>query len=242
MPKRLVLILFVLFLFLAAGGFKKASAAILFIDPAQKSLAMSETLDIQIKVNTQGETISFVVANLTFSKDVATLTRVEKNTALTLVWFDTSETSSSIEISNNSGEISLIPGIASPGANGDAVLLATLHFTLKAAGAANVNFSNSAVYRLADSVNIFTSSTNGAYTILSADQPTPTGTLTPAPTPTITSILPTPTVAYVLTPSPTRRLPSGADTQGTALLFLMAALLTSGGIFLLYSTKAEKIA
>lgn len=202
------------------------AAATLSVTPSSQSVTVGTTLPVEVRLNTGGDAVNTVTANLTFSKDKIRLQSVSTTGSFLTIWFELPDTESEVVTANNNGEIRITGSLPTPGQSGSNSLIAKLTFVPIAAGSATLNFaSTSAVYRNSDNTNIVgTSNTGGTYTI-SEVAPTATPTLAPTSSPT-----PTPTV-----PPGTGngKLPDVGIETPTFFLFTLALLLISSGFWLL---------
>ena len=193
-----------------------SAGATLSLFPSTKSITNGETFSVEIRVDTGGESINTVTANLTYPTDKLRAQSVDTSGSFITIWFENN-------IATASGEIRLTGSLPTPGTSGTNLLFATINFVALNTGTANVEFTNScAVYRNSDNSDILGSSQDGTYTITDV---TPTATPTPAvvTTPTITA---TPT-------SGQGNLPDVGVEMPTVILFIFAiASIFFGGLLL----------
>ncbi|MBM4402204.1 MAG: hypothetical protein FJ044_03100 [Candidatus Cloacimonetes bacterium] len=202
---------FLLFTFSA-----RAAGATLSLSPATKSVVNGQTFSLEIRVNTGGESINTVTANLTYPTDKLRAQSVDTAGSFVTIWFENN-------IGTASGEVRLTGSLPTPGTSGSNLLFATVNFVALNTGTANVEFTNSsAVYRNSDNSDILGSTQDGTYTITE---------VTPTATPTPTTI-----TAPTGTPTPTTgqgNLPDVGVELPTLILFAFALIFITFGSVLL---------
>jgi hypothetical protein len=147
----------------------KAAGATLYLSPASGSVQAGSNISVGVRVNTGGETVNAVQANLSYPTDKFDFV----STTLS------SDFQFNVENVGGSGSIRIGSGSLS-GVTGDK-LVGTVTFTAKGSGAGAVNFaSGSAVTRSSDSTDILSGTTGGTYTVTTPPPPstpsTPSGT------------------------------------------------------------------
>jgi hypothetical protein len=138
----------------AAGG------SVLSLSPSTGAYGVGQTFQVGIMLNTNGEAINAVQADLSFPADKLEVTSLDYTTGgfLALVLDHTYD--------NTTGRVRLGGGIWSPGFTGAAGRVATLTFRARAAGSAAVVFdATCAVLRNADNVNVLTGTLPAQFTI-----------------------------------------------------------------------------
>ncbi|PJE65629.1 hypothetical protein COU91_00635 [Candidatus Saccharibacteria bacterium CG10_big_fil_rev_8_21_14_0_10_47_8] len=141
--------------------FASAAGATLYLTPASASVQQQNTIKIAIHVNTGGEAVSGVQADLSYPTDKFDVSAA--NVA------SSSDFPTTIETTVGSGSIHIVRGAAlgSGGISGSNLLVVDITFTAKnTAGVAAINFvSSSQVIRASDSTNILSGTTGGSYTV-----------------------------------------------------------------------------
>ncbi len=138
----------------AAGG------SVLSLSLSTGAYGVGQTFQVGIMLNTNGEAINAVQADLSFPADKLEVTSLDYTTGgfLALVLDHTYD--------NTTGRVRLGGGIWSPGFTGAAGLVATLTFRTRAGGSAAVVFdATCAVLRNADNVNVLTGTLPAQFTI-----------------------------------------------------------------------------
>lgn len=186
-----------------------AATADLSLSPASQSLQKDQSFSVEIRLNTNGESINTVTANLSYSPDKLRAISVDTSGSFVTIWFENN-------IATASGQIKLTGSVPTPGVSGSSLLFAKINFTTLAEGTATVSFdTTSAVYRNSDNTDILGTKTGGSYTITAA---------TPTVTPTITqTVVPTSTVV------PTRTLPNVGVNWPTQFLLVFSVFLIISG-------------
>lgn len=221
MPAKTLVFLSLLLLVLLSARPTQAAQASLTLVPASGTVLTNQTFNLEIRVNTAGETINTVTANLSYPIDKIRVTKVDTTNSFVTIWFENS-------IAQDLGKVKLTGSISSPGTSGSNLLLATL--TLQALAVtttgspANISFDNtSAIYRNSDNTNILSSSVGAQFTI------TASGTSTLTPVPSISQTTPTPSPSPTILPV---GLPDVGDNSPTIILLILGFLLIIGGISL----------
>jgi hypothetical protein len=142
------------------GAAAAAAGSLLSLSPSAGSYGVGKTFTVTIGLNTNGESINAVEADLTFAPDKLEVTALDYTTGGVLM-FALDHT-----YDNAAGHVCLAGGLPSPGFTGSAGHIATITFRTKAAGTASVTFdATSAVLRNSDSANVLTSTQPGQFTI-----------------------------------------------------------------------------
>jgi len=135
--KKLLPFFFFLFvLFFAHTTF----AANLNLSPSFGSYNVGNTIKVRVVLSSSDKSANAISANLTFSKDLLTLTSISKTNSLINDWVPVEPT-----YSNSNGTVNMQGVILTPGYQGSGGTILTLFFKAKAVGTANVNFSNFSV-------------------------------------------------------------------------------------------------
>jgi len=144
------------------GGAARAAAgaSTISLSPSAGTYGLDQTFQVSIMLDTNGEAVNAVQADLSFPADKLEVTGLDYRTgAFLLLVLDHS-------YDNAAGQVHVAGGLPSPGFTGTAGRVATVTFKTKAAGTANVTLdATSAVLRNADSVNILTGRQPGQFTI-----------------------------------------------------------------------------
>lgn len=151
----------------------------LSLSPSSSTITSGQDFSVQVRVNTNGQTINGVDAELSYPVNLIEVLSIN-------------DTNSNFEIkaekTASNGVITLAYGTNTPKSGN--LLVATINMRARGSGVANINFSSSSVVTSdVSNGDVLNSRTNGSYTIVA---PTNTPTLTPTPTKAPT---PTPTVA-----------------------------------------------
>jgi len=182
---------------------KFTKAATLFLSPQTGSFSVGQTITVTVRTNTHGQDVNTAEANISYSIDTLTLTKVTQGSTFYLP--------APGSPSKGAGTAYVGGGLPTPGYNGGSGLIGTLTFTAKAAGTANVTISSGKVL-LNDGfgTDAYTGNTNSTFTITPATaKPTPTPTPSPEPTAT-----PQPPPA----PTPTPHIPLPNEIFTTSYL------------------------
>jgi len=145
------------------------ASATLYVTPASAAVNNGENIAISVRVNTAGEQINAVQANLSYSQDKLQFLNIDASTSAFSV---------PAENSGGSGIVRIARSLAGGQAplSGD-FMVAIVNFKAIASGSASVSFDSSSLVAKAvvPAVDILGTSTGGAYTIN-------TPTASPAPT------------------------------------------------------------
>jgi hypothetical protein len=152
----------------AAGG------ASLYIQPSGGTFTVGSTFTVSIYVNTGGQYINAVDANLIFPPDKLQVVSPDSGKSFIQEWVGQPS------YSNSDGTLSFQGAVPTPGINTDAGLLSTVTFRVMQPGTAALQFGNSKVL-LNDGygTNALTQTTNGVYTL---QLPPPAGPIVTSPT------------------------------------------------------------
>jgi len=139
----------------------KASGATLYLSPTSGSFVSESTFDVSIMVNTGGQAINAVTADLTFSPDELQIVGPDSSSSFISVWI------AQPTFSNNEGKINLVGGLPTPGINSSAGNILTIKFRAKSAGKATISFTSASKILANDGsgTDILSSSNNATYNI-----------------------------------------------------------------------------
>lgn len=165
----------------------KASAASFWLSPSTGAVSQGQNIIIGIGVNTGGESVNAVQANLTYATDKFDFVSLgTSGSALTII----------AEKSGSGGQVRIGGGAPSPGFSGSKTI-ATL--TLKAkvsSGSTQITFNgDSKILRNSDSQNIATANPVGTFSFQQVSASTPAPSVT-----TITTTIPVPTAQTEVQP------------------------------------------
>lgn len=144
---------------------KAAWASTLSLSPSSTSTTVGLILQIQVVLNTTGESINAVQANINYPSD-----------KFDIAWINASGSAFSIEAEQTAsgGLIKISRGALPPGVTSTSANVATIGLKGKAAGSGTLSFaSGSAAARYSDSSNSLTSSSGGTYSVTAAPNPPP---------------------------------------------------------------------
>lgn len=221
-----------------------AGESTLSLDPATRTVNTGDVFGVKIKLNTGGDSINTVTANLNFDKDLLKVVSVDTSGTLFRIEFEKSW-------NNSEGSFRSTRALPRPGVNADDVFVEQVNFEAIGQGTASISFTEaSATYRNNDLQDNLGTKNGGSYTINSTGETTPTPTAIP-PTPTTGPGTPTPTWnPEVPTPTPTTAsgnptptnppataptsganpdLPNGSVTWPTGMAIVAGTILVIGG-------------
>lgn len=222
MPKLSIAQTLLLLLIIAYPKAAYAASATLTLVPNTLTVGVNQSFNVEIRVNSGGENINTVTANLTYPFDKIKVSKIDTANSFVTIWFENS-------FNQQTGKIKLTGSLPSPGTSGTNLLLATINFEALAqtttANPASVSFDNtSAIYRNSDNTNILSSTAGGQYTISG----TAAVTTTPTPIPSVDQ----PTPGLTVTPTPSS-LPNVGATSATLIFLILAVSLIIGGSLVL---------
>ncbi|MDO8537185.1 MAG: cohesin domain-containing protein [bacterium] len=156
----LVTILMVGGVFLALPHFAQAAASI-YVQPVGGTFTVGSTFDVSVYVNTGGQSVNAVQANLSFPPDKLQVVSPMTGKSLIQVWV------AQPTFSNENGTIKFQGTIPSPGINTDAGLISTVTFRVKSVGQATVRISDSSQVLLNDGkgTDVLGQTTDGIYNL-----------------------------------------------------------------------------
>lgn len=146
--------------FQGAAARAAAGGSTLSLNPSIGTYGVGQTIQVSILLDTNGEAVNAVQADLSFPADKLEVTGLDYRTGCFLMLvLDHS-------FDNATGHIRLAGGVPSPGFTGPAGRVATITFRTKSAGIASVVFdATCAALRNSDSVNVLTGTQPGQFTI-----------------------------------------------------------------------------
>lgn len=217
--KRITLILIFSGLFFFGVGQKAAHAqqVTLSFDPPTQTVAAGSTFQVDVILNTNGQSIGSLNTTITYDGAVIEAQTTDVTGSIISIWYlnETTPANDTIQLSGN---------IPTPGVNGDNLHIATITFVATSPAASQIQFSNdTSVFRESDGTNLFIpgqSNLPSIITVSSALTPEPSGQITTSLTPEPTNITPT-------------GLPDAGTTLPTYMLILLVVILAAGAVALL---------
>lgn len=162
-------LLIFLFFYLFAVNTRAAS---LSLSPASSNESLSTTFNIEIKLDTEGETIKTIKVNLTFPANFLSVEDISTSGSFIDNWTERL-------YSNTNGTINLSGQAEANGLSGRDQKIASIKFKARAQGAAAVKFAANSQILEADSANDVLSLTNskgGSYRLGAGNENQPTAT------------------------------------------------------------------
>ncbi len=164
------------------------------LSPLTNTYVVGAEVPVKILIRSDVSAANLFESKLKFDKDLLSVDRIDTSNTVVANWVEQYS-------DNNTGEISLVGGVPTPGfqsnTSGGPALMAVVYFKALKAGNAKITFTDSAaIYSNADNINILTVKDSLSLSITSEEY-TPTPVPTIVPTPIATSV-PTP----VVTPQP----------------------------------------
>ncbi|MFC1789499.1 cohesin domain-containing protein [Patescibacteria group bacterium] len=134
----------------------------LYLSPYSGTFFVSNTFDVSVFVNTEGNVINAVEIDLKFPPDLLQVTSPTAGSSFISVWADQPS------YSNKDGIINFKGGVPKPGIKTSAGLVSTITFRAKAPGIAKISFSDSSKILLADGkgTNILKTTALGEYVLV----------------------------------------------------------------------------
>lgn len=159
--KRIFLILVILILPFISGPSVKAASAELYLSPSSGSFLVGSTFSVSVFVNTEGDEINVVWAELKFPPEILQVTSPTAGASFITEWIVPPN------YSNERGIISFRGGVPG-GISTSAGLVSSITFRAVASGIAKVEFREGSRVLLHDGkgTDILTTRTNGEYRIL----------------------------------------------------------------------------
>ena len=166
---------------LVLGGFSftpspaRAAGATLYLSPAAGSYSVGSTLNVSVLVNTGGQNINAVEADLRFPADKLQVVTPAAGPSIITVW------AAQPSFSNANGTINFKGGVPSPGVNMTAGSIATVTFRVTGVGQAGIRFTDNSKVLLNDGAgtNVLSDTRGAIYTLA---LPPPEGPLVTSPT------------------------------------------------------------
>jgi Cohesin domain len=127
------------FVFLCTYLFPSTTlAATLNLVPSEGSYSVGDTISVRISVDSAGDSVNAISANLKFPSDKLTLTSISKSNSIITVWAQEPSYSNATGTAN-------IEGVVLNGYTGGSGTVASLVFKAKAVGGASVSFDTASV-------------------------------------------------------------------------------------------------
>jgi len=151
------------------------SGASLYLQPQSGSFVVGSTFTVSIYLNTGGDNINTVEADLVFPPDKLQVVSPTIGNSFFKIWFGTPT------YSNITGTLNFRGGVPSPGINTSNGLITTITFRAKTTGGATINFTDKSKVLLDDGrgSNILTSKTGANLSLI---LPPPGGPAVSSPT------------------------------------------------------------
>ena len=130
--KKYYFIIFIILLFLPLA----AKGAILYLEPSMGEYYQGDVFLAEIGLDTEGEEINVVEANLNFPKDILEVVDLEKSNSILSLWIGEPT------YFNTEGLISFVGGLPSPGYKGKDGLIGKIIFRVKKEGEARITFQD----------------------------------------------------------------------------------------------------
>jgi len=151
-----------------------AMGASLYLGPSSGTFTVGSTFTVSLYINTGGESVNAVQANLNFPPDKLQVVSPSSGESLIQVWV------TQPSYSNVNGTLHFQGAIPTPGINTQAGLLSTVTFRVKATGVATVSFADSKVFlNDGNGTDVLSQTTNGIYHLM---LPPPEGPIVSSPT------------------------------------------------------------
>ncbi|MDO8537175.1 MAG: cohesin domain-containing protein, partial [bacterium] len=146
-------------LLFAAAPSRAEAAASLYVNPPSGSFTIGSTFTVSIYVNTGGQAINAVEANLLFPPDKLQVVSPTTGRSLIQVWV------SQPTYSNEVGTLKFQGTIPTPGINTDSGLISTVTFRVKSLGTASLKFLDTSRVLLNDGrgTDVLGQTTDGIY-------------------------------------------------------------------------------
>lgn len=122
------------------------------LEASKNSYRVGDLIQVKLIVKSESDQSNLFASKLTFPSSMLEVVSIAKDRVTVKNWVEDF-------YDNQTGEISLVGGVPSPGyktsAGKSGLTLANINFRAKASGTANLNFSSdSAIYRNSDNVNL----------------------------------------------------------------------------------------
>ena len=173
--KKIFLALSILIFFLVIPSVIKAAGASLYLSPQTGKVFVGSTFDVSIFVNTGGNDVNAVKADIKFDPKKIQITNPSSGRSFISVWV------AQPSFSNIQGQVSFQGGVPSPGINTSSGLVSTITFRAIAPGETVISVLNSSQVLLDDGkgTNVLGSIGQGIYEIV---MPPPEGPRVFSPT------------------------------------------------------------
>ncbi len=172
-------LILIAFLALGSGFFIKSALAVgpasIFVGPASGTFTVGSTFTVSVYVNTGGQSINAIEANLAFPPDKLQVVAPSAGKSLVQIWVNQPT------YSNESGILKFQGTIPSPGINTESGLISTVTFRVKSTGTATVRIMDTSRVLLNDGkgTDVLGQTTSGIYSLV---LPPPAGPLVSSPT------------------------------------------------------------
>lgn len=149
--------------------------ASVFVGPASGTFTVGSTFTVSVYVNTGGQSINAIEANLAFPPDKLQVVAPSAGKSLVQIWVNQPT------YSNESGILRFQGTIPSPGINTESGLISTITFRVKSTGVATVRVMDTSRVLLNDGkgTDVLGQTTSGIYSLV---LPPPAGPLVSSPT------------------------------------------------------------
>ncbi|TSC81601.1 MAG: Uncharacterized protein G01um101420_960 [Parcubacteria group bacterium Gr01-1014_20] len=172
-------LILIAFLCLGLSFFIKSASAVgpasIFVGPASGTFTVGSTFTVSVYVNTGGQSINAIEANLAFPPDKLQVVAPSAGKSLVQIWVNQPT------YSNESGVLKFQGTIPSPGINTESGLISTVTFRVKSTGVATVRIMDTSRVLLNDGkgTDVLGQTTSGIYSLV---LPPPAGPLVSSPT------------------------------------------------------------
>lgn len=152
-----------------------ATGASFYLGPATGSFAVGDTFTVSVYLNTGGQAVNAVEADLSFPPDKLQVVSPATGTSFIQIWVNQPS------YSNRAGTLSFVGTVPTPGINANAALLSTVTFRVVNTGTAVVKFLDTSHALLNDGqgTDVLSQTTAGVYTLT---VPPPAGPSVTSPT------------------------------------------------------------
>src|SRR3989344_4657732 len=207
--KRVIIFLTALLVLVVASN---TYAADFKVSPSGGTFGIGKTFNVELKINTFGESINAAQGKLQFDHKVLEVKSISKEGSIFNFWLQEPA------FSNETGTIEFIGGIPS-GVSGSSLQAVSIIFSAKALGTSDFVFINASITASDGSgTNISGNATGASFNVSSSGggtSPSVTVTSTPEPVvPVPTQIKRTPIRASALPPKPTIKVPLYPNPDG----------------------------
>ena len=160
--KLLVLISFILVCISGLPSVAEGASASLYLSPKTGTFFLGSTFDVSVFVNTEGNSINAVQADLKFPPELLQVISPTTGNSFISIWADQPF------YSNKEGIIRFKGGVPAPGINTSSGLVSTISFRVKRHGTANISFLESSKVFLSDGkgTDILKTFARGNYTLI----------------------------------------------------------------------------